>query len=825
MSAIPSRMTDAERARNALHAISPDIERAEWWRVCASAKAAGLDFDDFDNWSQGGQSYREADIRDTWKSTEANGGIGAGTLFDIAKQHGYQPGNNHAPARPAVTKATVAALNASRQAKRKAPDVAAFWGRCTPAESHPYIATKDGTPDGLRIVPDNEPLTIAGHSVAGWLVVPAYTVATSATSATQPPDTGGVARESRKCRESRSPQSLQFIPAPGQGKKLNMPGASMKGASFTVGQPNAGPVYVVEGIGQAWACHKATGRPAVVAFGWGNVRRVAGSLPGNVVLVPDTGKEADAGRIVADMGASVAYMPEGEPDNFDANDYAQREGYEALASLLEMSQKSQVSQPEPLRRPVPPPEQYPLQELGETLAPAAEAIRHVIQAPDAICGASILAAASLATQGQANVMLDGRVMPLSLWCLTVAESGERKSAVDSEAMRPIREHEKALAEAYGQAKLSHDNETEEWSARRDKAKGEAKKQGGAGLAGALNDIGAPPSAPLLPFLTASDFTAEGLYKLLRDGIPSMGAFTDEAALVFGGHGMTKETVTRTAGALSKLWDSGMLDRVRGGDGAGKLYGRRLALHLMAQPVIAEQALGDAILSGQGFLARCLLAWPEPTAGTRLYVAENLRDNEAVKHYNARILDLLERELPIDESADNELQPRNLTLSREAFAAWRDIHDLIERQIAPTGSYAIAKVWANKAAEQCLRIAGVLALVDNPDTQHIGVDVIERAAELAIWHLNEAVRLAGTAEISPEVRNAEALLHWCHDTGRELLHSRAALRLGPNCIRERKRFTEAMGELERAGWAYPVEGGAMVDDRHRRNVWRVVSEGC
>ncbi|TAL92302.1 MAG: DUF3987 domain-containing protein, partial [Rhodanobacter sp.] len=90
---------------------------------------------------------------------------------------------------------------------------------------------------------------------------------------------------------------------------------------------------------------------------------------------------------------------------------------------------AQRTAPEPLRRPVPPPEPYPVAELGPILAPACESLRRVIQAPDAICGASLLAAASLAVQGLADVENSGRVTPLSLWLLTVAESGERKSAV------------------------------------------------------------------------------------------------------------------------------------------------------------------------------------------------------------------------------------------------------------------------------------------------------------------------------------------------------------------------------------------------------------
>ena len=481
------------------------------------------------------------------------------------------------------------------------------------------------------------------------------------------------------------------------------------------------------------------------------------------------------------------------------------------------------SVPEPLRRPTPAPEPYPLAELGAILTPAAEAIRRVIQAPDAIIGSSLVAAASLAAQVLADVHLDGRVIPLSVWLVSVAESGERKSAVDAEAMRAAREFERSLAAGYEFDLELHAADTAEWQAKVEAAKTAARKRKGEGLADALRAIGPPPPAPLLPRVTAADFTSEGLYKLLAVSRPGIGAFTDEAALVFGGHGMTRENVMRTAGTLCRLWDRGELDRVRSGDGATKLHGRRLALHLLAQPVIAERALSDDVLAGQGFLARCLLAWPEGTAGTRSYRAESLADDPAMRRFTGRLLELHESPLPLAQGQRQELQPRPLHLSDEAFKAWRSLHDSIEAHSGPGERFAQVKPWASKTAEQALRIAGVLTLVENPHAHTIEAATIERAAELALWHLNEAVRLAGTAELSPEVRDAEALLSWCHQTGRQHLHSSDALRLGPSRIRDRQAFERAISELVKAGWADQVEGGMDLDGAHRRKVWQIVPE--
>jgi hypothetical protein len=104
--------------------------------------------------------------------------------------------------------------------------------------------------------------------------------------------------------------TLQLIPPPdvaarlkaaGKPGKLNLPGHSVQGW-FTVGEiAQWQTVYIVEGIGQAWACWQATGAAAVVAFGAGNMGKVATALRQNddaarLVLVPDVGKEDDAPR-------------------------------------------------------------------------------------------------------------------------------------------------------------------------------------------------------------------------------------------------------------------------------------------------------------------------------------------------------------------------------------------------------------------------------------------------------------------------------------------------------------------------------------------------
>lgn len=487
---------------------------------------------------------------------------------------------------------------------------------------------------------------------------------------------------------------------------------------------------------------------------------------------------------------------------------------------------SSYRKPEPLRRPVPPASPYPVDALGPVLGPACSSMQRIIQAADAICASSLLAAASLATQGLADVELDGRRELLSLWFLTVAESGERKSGADTEALRPIRSYEERNRAAYEAALDDYHRKHEAWTIRREAVKSRArskKLEAGFDIDAELKALGKEPERPQAPVLIIGDFTAEGLAKHLISGRPSVGAFTDEAALVFGGHAMNKEAIARTAGTLCLLWDGGDLDRMRAGDGQVKLVGRRLASHLMAQPVIAERALEDEVLSGQGFLARALIAWPRSMAGQRRYRRENVCDAPDLLAYGVEMRKLLERPLPYREGARNELAPRSIPLSEDAFVVWEAFHNEINAAMGSAGLYADVRPWASKMPSQALRIAGVLALFEDPCTSEICADVMRRAERLARWYLGEALRLADTARVSDDIRRAEAVLEWCWAKGRTHVYSSELVRLGPSKTRVSAELMRTMGLLERTGWAVRNEPGLVLDGAPREHSWRIFPE--
>jgi Protein of unknown function (DUF3987) len=129
--------------------------------------------------------------------------------------------------------------------------------------------------------------------------------------------------------------------------------------------------------------------------------------------------------------------------------------------------------PRPLMRELPPADPFPVEALGEVLAPAARAIHDRVQAPLAICGQSLLAAANLATQALVDVVLPiggGQPKPVSNWFVTVATTGERKSECDRQAGWPIRKREKEMRDRYDVELPSYTNSKTAWDKARDKAR-------------------------------------------------------------------------------------------------------------------------------------------------------------------------------------------------------------------------------------------------------------------------------------------------------------------------------------------------------------------
>jgi hypothetical protein len=487
------------------------------------------------------------------------------------------------------------------------------------------------------------------------------------------------------------------------------------------------------------------------------------------------------------------------------------------ASKASVSVSARPGELIPLAPPMQPAERYPLEALGSVLGRAAAAIARKVQVPESIAGQSVLAAAGLAAQAFRDVRLPyGQTRPLSLFFITIAESGDRKSSADHEALWPIRKREQALREA-------HEADFEDWkhrsaahAAQRRKIEAD-KKFDLAQRTNELRALGPEPRRPLEPILTVPDPTVEGLAKAWANSPGSLGLFSAEGGAFFGGHGMSQDHKLKTAATLSDLWDGSGIRRMRAGDGLLILPGRRLACHLMAQPEAAAAFFADPILRGQGFHSRFLTAGPESMAGSRFYREPKPEDDSAIRAYGARLLALLEATPPLAEGKPNELVPTPLNLSAGAASLWKGFFDHVEAQCGREGDLASIKSFGAKAAENAARIAGVLAVVEDLHCIEVSETIMGNAIDLMNWYVSEALRLAGQAALSPALAKAVRLLEWMQSSGKAEFQFREILQSGPNPVRNK-------GEAE-AAIKILLEHGQVVETLACPRTIRLVSEGA
>src|SRR6056297_4300895 len=321
--------------------------------------------------------------------------------------------------------------------------------------------------------------------------------------------------------------------------------------------------------------------------------------------------------------------------------------------------------PQPLVRDIAPGAVYPVHALGP-LRGAVEAVQGITQAPLAIPAQSALSVASLAVQGFADVDTLGGPRALSLYALTIARSGERKSACDAPLMTALRDHEREQATAQRDAMESWRNAQALWKGERDRILLDAKKGKGEKRMAAQADLealGPEPDTPPSADRTVTEPTFEGLTKLFAAGQPSLGLFSDEGGQFLGGHAMNSDNRQKTLAAFNCLWDGKPIRRTRSGDGHATMYGRRLAVHLMVQPTVARGFIADPLAADTGFLPRFLICEPPSAIGTRMQA--NIRiDKEALTDFSERLTQILEKPLPMDPET-LKLEPKTLELAPEA----------------------------------------------------------------------------------------------------------------------------------------------------------------
>ena len=409
------------------------------------------------------------------------------------------------------------------------------------------------------------------------------------------------------------------------------------------------------------------------------------------------------------------------------------------------------SEPELLASDPSQPTLYPIEAWPPILRRPIEAIAYYTQVPLAMAGQAVLGAIAHIGQAHIDAPMGSEHKPTSLIIITEGESGTGKTQVMGLSHFKIDQHEKQLYSNY----LS---DVSSWENNLLSLKGKDR-------AAFLDENPKPPN----PVTMFDDATIEPLIDRFVDGeMYNASLSTDEAGQFFNGHTMKSDTAGSALGAITKLYSSGIAGRTRSQKNAyanprTKAYDVRMTFLLQGQRVVLEKALTDPLMSGQGFLARAMIACPEDLRGKRVWNDPKRRndrphDNPYLIDYWSRCQSLLDP-LPANLPSDSTGAPSRIKMqwaSNEALQAFEDGMQAIENRQASGQVLEYLKAYASRMAENATRIASLMAFFDGRKT--VTTDDIKHAFMLVEYSTTERLRYQD-ATSTGEQNDSEKLSCW------------------------------------------------------------------
>lgn len=823
---------DIGRITDALQFIDAS-DRKTWVEtgMAIHAEFGDAGFDLWDEWSQQAESYKATSARDVWRGFRTDGGKNIGSLIREAKANGWRDDGAHQKPTPeelaerrriAAERAAKEEAEIARERADTAKKAAAILKATTEAKAdHPYLVRKQVSPVAtLREIDAGAAAAILGYA----------------------PKSGGDLLAGRllvvPVKQGNELSTLELIDPDGRKTALAGRGSKTGGYWATEGLPDgdgAGlSLLIGEGMATVLSASAATGHPGIAALSSGNLPAVAKAMreryPAAVLviladLVKATGEPdphaIEAARAVGGKLAVPDFGGDRDPDATDFNDMAVTCGPEAVASAIANaatpargeyqpgngdapageSDGNGWPDPHPLTAKIEP-EPYPLDALPDTIRAAVEEVAGFVKAPMPLVASSALAALSLACQAHIDAKRTEKLHgPVGLFLLTIADSGERKSTCDGFFTSAIRQYQEEQAEAMKPAIKEYQAAIAAWEAERDGILSAVKDAGKKGkptdkLRGDLAQLQQDkPEPPRVPRLILGDETPESLAWSLAKQWPSAGVLSSEAGVVFGSHGMGKDSAMRNLSLLNVLWDGGEHSIGRRTSESFTVRGARLTMGLMIQETTLREYFSKSggLARGTGFLARFLVAWPASTQGQRLFT-EAPANWPHLGAFHRRIAAILSQPVPIDE--DGGLTPAMLSMTPDAKAAWVAYHDAIESELASGGELYDVRDVASKSADNAARLAALFQQFEHGMGGAVGFDALDRATTITAWHLSEARRFFGELALPAELADAARLDSWliehCRQMRTHMVGKNHVRQHGP--LRDGARLDAAIREL-------------------------------
>ncbi|MGU2143656.1 YfjI family protein [Pseudomonas aeruginosa] len=426
-------------------------------------------------------------------------------------------------------------------------------------------------------------------------------------------------------------------------------------------------------------------------------------------------------------------------------------------------------------------------------------VAETTQAPLELVLASALTVLSLLCQPLIDVRRPGNMIgPISLLIILIANSGERKTTVESIFLAWIREYIKQAMIQHKKELLAWEFRLEAWEARKRMLIKDMTKNAPATIEylSFENELilhqEQKPERPRAFKPIYEDATIAALIKGIRLDIPWVALISSEGISVLKG-------ALNDFGKINSLWSGSHIEVARATTEGLSANDARLTVGIMVQHDVLRDYLeskGDLARS-VGLLSRALVFNPSSTQGTR-FITEKTMNMEIMRKYNARVSQLLDQ---IMNRLHDETAPKIIiNLSTDAESRWVSTYNKIEAGLQDGGEYERSKDHASKLSENVARVAAILHYFEGGDGT-ISLQEL-KSAEKIVLECSKTFREEFT--FMPKIVNdAEILYNWlqlkCSD--RKVfrwIEKNTILQKGPTRLRSVSKLNQALDCLVATG---------------------------
>lgn len=328
----------------------------------------------------------------------------------------------------------------------------------------------------------------------------------------------------------------------------------------------------------------------------------------------------------------------------------------------------------------------------------ANGVAEEIQVPVAMVVPMMLSITSLVTTHAVEFHgKQGHTEAPVIWTMTVAAPGERKSPVLRRLLQPL--------DVAGQFSLT--------------VPAGANREQQMERSALLEALGESPLPRGMQLIT-SDLTPAGAQDALVDNQGRLGVISDEGAVI----GQLVERGRTGLDIFLKGWSGDPLI-ARRRDHTQRIEHPEVVLGLLVQHAVARQMLTSDALISRGFPQRFLFSMPGPSR-SRSYASSSTVKPAIEQRWTDAIVAL--HDLPRSPT-----QRRAVRLDPAALTRFASIADDLD-QLHDAAADDFRREWLSKAHGQVLRIAGIFALLTDPDTTTISVADVDAAHACIIWHI-------------------------------------------------------------------------------------------